>query len=220
MPTVISFPITLSEPLPSHFQHDIRYTKDFVRYCLENYSNQGDLIVDPFAGFGTTLIMAEKMNRKPLGIEIDKPKVEYARSKLTNPDVIQLGDITQMKPSDFPKFDLLLTSPPYMNSFEVENPLDQNSSRSTYSAYLETLGRIFRLLISRMKETGRILIEVSNLYNEGHLTTLAWDLGKKFQFFMKLQREIIIQWQGIEKQADRGVYGYGYDHSYLLIFTK
>lgn len=38
---------------------------------IELSTNQEDLILDPFAGSGTTLAVAEKMNRKCIGIEID-----------------------------------------------------------------------------------------------------------------------------------------------------
>ena len=41
-------------------------------------TNEGDLVVDPFAGSGTVLLAAKNNNRKYLGFEIDKEYCEYA----------------------------------------------------------------------------------------------------------------------------------------------
>ena len=220
MPTIVSLPISSSEPLPSEFSGDVRYSDRFVEYCLKTFSKQSDIIFDPFAGFGTTLRIAEKMKRDSFGIEIDKKRVDYITSKIKAKESIIHGDITNLSTIVMKKFDLLLTSPPYMNSFDKENPFDNNQSKSSYTEYLDVIAKIFRELEQFMKKGGKCLIEVANLYNEGKLTTLAWDIATRLRKFMQLQREIIIQWEGKESKPNRGIYGYGYDHSYLLVFQK
>jgi len=46
-------------------------------------TNIGDLVFDPFAGTGTTLIVAQQLGRRSLGIEIDPKNVECIRTRLT-----------------------------------------------------------------------------------------------------------------------------------------
>lgn len=42
----------------------------------------GDVVLDPFAGTGTTLVVAEQLGRKSIGIEIDPENVRYMKSRL------------------------------------------------------------------------------------------------------------------------------------------
>jgi len=45
-------------------------------------SNEGDLVVDPFAGSGTTLAVAKKLGRRFLGFEISQQYAENVRKRL------------------------------------------------------------------------------------------------------------------------------------------
>ena len=49
-----------------------------VRAC----SNEGDTVLDPFAGSGTTLVVAKKLGREPLGFELSASYAEQARARL------------------------------------------------------------------------------------------------------------------------------------------
>lgn len=220
MPTIIRIPHIQGDPLPSHFQYDLRYAPEFVVYCLQKFSAPGSVILDPFAGFGTTLLVAQNMGRIPFGIELDLKKVLYVREKLKDPLHLIHGDSTQLASYSFPNFDLLLTSPPYMNSYETLSPFDEFKTQLSYPHYLDIIESIFSQATGFLKPTGKILIEVSNLYHDFQVTTLAWDIARRLRNFLRLEREVIIAWEGDEKKNDRGIYGYGYDHSYLLVFSS
>ena len=45
-------------------------------------SFEGDVILDPFVGTGTTCVVAKKMNRRFIGIDISAAYIEHARAKL------------------------------------------------------------------------------------------------------------------------------------------
>jgi 16S rRNA G966 N2-methylase RsmD len=51
-------------------------------YIIDKFTIPGDLILDPFAGSGTTLIAAKKNNRRSIGIEIDETNYKIALSRL------------------------------------------------------------------------------------------------------------------------------------------
>jgi DNA modification methylase len=48
---------------------------------LQNSSRRGDLILDPFAGSGSTLIACERLNRKCISVEIDPAYCDVIRQR-------------------------------------------------------------------------------------------------------------------------------------------
>ena len=48
-------------------------------------TNPGDVVLDPFAGSGTTLVVAEQLGRKSVGIELDSYNVELIENRLAKP---------------------------------------------------------------------------------------------------------------------------------------
>ena len=49
---------------------------------IQSWSNPGDVVLDPFAGSGTTLKAAKELNRRFIGIEINPEYVEICHSRL------------------------------------------------------------------------------------------------------------------------------------------
>jgi DNA modification methylase len=47
-------------------------------------SKTGDTVLDPFAGTGTTLVVAEQLKRKSIGIEIDLENIKCIKNRLKN----------------------------------------------------------------------------------------------------------------------------------------
>ena len=55
--------------------HPARFTAAIPARCIRTWSLEGDTVLDPFLGSGTTLAVARKLNRKGIGVEIS---AEYA----------------------------------------------------------------------------------------------------------------------------------------------
>lgn len=51
--------------------HAATFSVPFVSNYIDKFSNEGDVILDPFGGTGTTIIAAEQMGRKACLVEID-----------------------------------------------------------------------------------------------------------------------------------------------------
>ena len=59
---------------------------------ISSWSNPGDVVLDPFAGSGTSLKAAKELNRHWLGIEINPAYVEICYKRLAQ-DVLNLEDM-------------------------------------------------------------------------------------------------------------------------------
>ena len=62
--------------------HPAPFAQQLAEDHILSWSNEGDIILDPMCGSGTTLKMAKKNNRRYIGIEISEAYCEIARKRL------------------------------------------------------------------------------------------------------------------------------------------
>ena len=191
----------------------MRFSEDFARYFIQEYSLTGQVVFDPFAGFGTTLLTAESMGRIPSGIEFDPRRAAYIQARLQRPESLIHGDSRQMSEYDLPYFDFSLTSPPYMSKNDREDPFSAYTLLGRgYAAYLQDLQQIYAQVRLKMNPDAHVVVEVSNLKDLVDVTPLAWDVAAALSQVLTFEGEIILAWDHY--------YGYGYDHSYALVFSR
>ena len=63
-------------------KHPARFPERLVEFFIKAGSNEGDCVLDPFIGSGTTAVVAEKLNRKWIGIELSSEYVELANLRI------------------------------------------------------------------------------------------------------------------------------------------
>lgn len=68
--------------MPENTEHPTQKPEKLVAKLILASSNEGDLIFDPFLGSGTTSVVAKKLNRNYLGVEIDKYYACLAEKRL------------------------------------------------------------------------------------------------------------------------------------------
>jgi DNA modification methylase len=69
----------------SHFHgHSSIFAPELARRLIRLYSHPGDLVLDPFAGVGTTLVAATELRRQAVGYEIHPTYWATARDRLRN----------------------------------------------------------------------------------------------------------------------------------------
>lgn len=64
--------------------HRAVFPEELGEKIISNFSSVGDMILDPFLGSGTTGVVARRLNRDFIGIEIDKNYFEFAKSRIEN----------------------------------------------------------------------------------------------------------------------------------------
>ena len=64
------------------FGHPAMFPEELARRAIKLFSYQGDIILDPFAGVGTTCLVAKKHQRRYLGIDISKEYCDVANNRI------------------------------------------------------------------------------------------------------------------------------------------
>jgi site-specific DNA-methyltransferase (adenine-specific) len=63
-------------------KHPAPFPKKLVETCLLLTSKEGDLVLDPFLGSGTTAVVSDELNRNFIGIELDEKYLNITKSRL------------------------------------------------------------------------------------------------------------------------------------------
>lgn len=80
---VIDIPTTcngMGEKTP----HPTQKPEELVRKFVLASSNEGDLVIDPFSGSGTTAVVAEQLNRRWMACDLDPQYNQWAIERLKN----------------------------------------------------------------------------------------------------------------------------------------
>lgn len=65
-------------------EHPTQKSVEPIEIFIRLHSDEGDIVLDPFCGSGTTCVAAKTNNRKYLGIELEEEYVDLARERLSN----------------------------------------------------------------------------------------------------------------------------------------
>lgn len=71
---------TASNPIA--FKHPAIFPEGLAADHITSWTNENDLVLDPFAGSGTTLLMAKNLNRQFIGIEKEKEYYDICLERL------------------------------------------------------------------------------------------------------------------------------------------
>ena len=64
------------------YKHPATFPEQLARDHIISWSNENDIILDPLCGSGTTLKMAERLNRRWIGIEISEEYCKIAKERI------------------------------------------------------------------------------------------------------------------------------------------
>ena len=213
LPTALSFDHGNEPALPAPFaDDDVRFSEQLVGFFVERLTDPGDAVLDPFAGFGTTLVVAESLGREAFGVEFDSDRATFIRSRMQAPDRLFTADARDLDALPIPPVSLAITSPPYSSPGDPEEALSAyRHPNPGYDRYLADLQRVCRSVGSLLTPEGWLVIEAANLRRPDRVDTLAWDIAHAVGEVLIFAGEIAVRWEP--------TYGYGYDHSYCLLFS-
>jgi len=170
------FPIAL----PAHF--------------IKLLTHEGELVLDPFVGVGTTLVAAQDLNRNAVGFDLKEEYIEIARKRLKqsrlnyNTKQIAIADDARNIPQYFKEntISLCITSPPYANMLNrprlnksIRGDLRQNEYYMTvqqysndprdlgtmnHKEYAKALEEIYAGILPLMKPRAHCIININDVW--------------------------------------------------------
>lgn len=191
-------------------KHNNRYRGNWAPQVARNlitlYSEEGETVLDPFMGSGTTIIECRLLRRRCIGVDINYESVVLAWSRLDfkideEPPYLNVklyhGDARNLDKIEDNSIDLIATHPPYANVIKY-------SGKDSTSGDLSSLGikeylRNMRLVAAelyRVLKPGRVLaIMVGDTRAKKHLIPLGYMVMSSFLESGFILKEHIIKVQ-------------------------
>jgi DNA modification methylase len=123
--------------------HPAKFPETMAQEFIEFFTKQGETVLDPMAGTGSTLVAALRAGRNSYGIELNAKYAEIAKQiieeerGLLGEDVERLtsnvicGDASQITNYQLSRIDYVLTSPPYWDMLHARGAETQKKRRSS-----------------------------------------------------------------------------------------
>jgi DNA modification methylase len=204
------------------------------RNLIEMYSEEGDSILDPMVGAGTTLIEAKLLARHALGIDINPDAAKLAEESLKfahHPPTKQKVMVADARDLSFLKndsFDLIITHPPYMNIIKYSDgkiPADL-SNISILTKFCDEIEEVAKELFRVLKPDKYCAILIGDTRKGKHFVPLAFNVMQRFLKVGFVLKEDIIKvqhnctttncWR--DKAKQQGFYLIMHEH--LFVFRK
>jgi DNA modification methylase len=146
-----------------HLKHGAVYPVKLADRIIRLYSREGDLVLDPFVGVGSSCVAAMLAGRKSIGIELNPEFAEIA-SRWVDEHLVEaalrprliIGDCIE-RVSALRDVQLTVTSPPYAN-FIGRSVADRKKTHKTSKFVLENNSRV-RVYSSHPNDLGNLEYE-------------------------------------------------------------
>ncbi len=216
--------------------HDAKYRGNWSPYIPRNlllrYSKEQDLVLDQFAGGGTTLVEAKLLNRNIIGVDVNPEALNRCKEK-TNFEwenagkvYIKQGDARKLDFIPDSSIDFICTHPPYANIIQYSESLENDLSHLDIAPFLEQMRLVAEESRRVLKTDTFCAILMGDTRKKGHVIPMGFEVMKIFQEIGFKLKEIIIKEQHNCKATGywkTNSIKYNFlllAHEYLFVFRK
>lgn len=180
--------------------HPATFPISLARKVIELFTHQGELIIDPFVGSGTTLVAAQDTNRNAVGFDLQEQYIKICNQRISSDNIfnkarqIAILDDARNINNYFndETVSLIWTSPPYANLlnrerknksrrnrnngqlYKIEQYSQDERDLGTYNLekWSSAMGDIFESILPLLKPKGHCVINVPDMWWENERVTL------------------------------------------------
>lgn len=212
------------------------FAPQIARNIILKYSNEGDKVLDPMVGGGTTLIECKLLNRRGIGLDINPKAIERVKEKLKfecdykyeQELIVGVRDIRDLSSIKNDDVDLILTHPPYLNIINYSNSTikEDLSNIPDVRKFCDQLEIGVRELFRVLKEDKYCAVLIGGLRKGRHYVPLAYYVMERF-----LRNGFVLKEEIIKIQHNCGTTSYWKKkvaeldfylimHEHLFVFRK
>lgn len=123
--------------------HPAKFPETLAQEFIEFFTKAGQMVLDPMAGTGSTLVAALRSGRNSLGIELNPKYADIARQVISQETGflgapaeklsarIMTADAGKIQVGELPVIDYVFTSPPYWDMLHAKGSKTQSERRSS-----------------------------------------------------------------------------------------
>lgn len=216
--------------------HDAKYRGNWSPYIPRNlllrYSNEGNLILDQFAGGGTTLVEAKLLNRNVIGVDINNNALERCKEKCDfeyeNSGKVYFYEADARNLNFIPdeSIDFICTHPPYANIIKYSEDIENDLSHLKVKDFLIEMEKVASESYRVLKKDKFCAILMGDTRQKGHIIPMSFEVMKIFEKVGFKTKEIIIKEQhnckatGFWKTNSVKYNFLLIAHEYLFVFRK
>ena len=216
--------------------HDAKYRGNWSPYIPRNlllrYSNEGNLILDQFAGGGTTLVEAKLLNRNIIGVDINNNALERCKEKCNfeyeNSGKVYFHEADARNLNFIPdeSIDFICTHPPYANIIKYSEDIENDLSHLKVKDFLIEMEKVASESYRVLKKDRFCAVLMGDTRQKGHIIPMSFEVMKIFEKVGFKTKEIIIKEQhnckatGFWKTNSVKYNFLLIAHEYLFIFKK
>jgi len=185
--------------------HDAKYRGNWSPYIPRNlllrYSNEGDLVLDQFAGGGTTLVEAKLLGRNIIGVDVNPLALERCKEKTTfdytnaGQVYIKQGDARNLAfvPSD--SVDFICTHPPYADIIHYSDGIEGDLSNFGVKDFLAQMESVASECFRVLKKEKFCAILMGDTRKKGCVVPMSFEVMRLFELAGFTLKEIIVKEQ-------------------------
>jgi len=216
--------------------HDAKYRGNWSPYIPRNlllrYSNEGNLILDQFAGGGTTLVEAKLLNRNIIGVDINNNALERCKEKCNfeyeNSGKVYFHEADARNLNFIPdeSIDFICTHPPYANIIKYSEDIENDLSHLKVKDFLIEMEKVASESYRVLKKDKFCAVLMGDTRQKGHIIPMSFEVMKIFEKVGFKTKEIIIKEQhnckatGFWKTNSVKYNFLLIAHEYLFVFKK
>jgi DNA modification methylase len=215
--------------------HPATFPISLAKRVIELFSHEGELVLDPFVGSGTTLLAAQDLNRNSVGFDLLEKYITLSAKRLQTERLLFKAHQVAIQDDarnisdylDKSSVKLLFTSPPYANLLNRKRKNKSRRDRGNYQLgrveqysqdprdlgtleldrYAKEMGDIFEDLLPLLVPRGHCVVNVPDMWWQDTRITIHVSLVEELRRRGYELRNIII-WDRTNIVNRMGIFGW------------